>query len=130
MIKAKTLFKAVCLSSLVFALNAQAQTNAKGCAAKKASLERQISYAKKHGNTYRIAGLETALSEVNANCTDAGLRANREDKIKEKQAKVAERQADLKEAQAAGDSKKIAKKQKKVQEAQVELKEAQNELNQ
>lgn len=130
MIKAKTLFKAVCLSSLVFALGAQAQTTARGCAAKKNSLEQQITYAKKHGNTHRLAGLETALAEVNAHCTDSGLRASREAKIKEKQEKVAERQADLKKSQETGDSKKIAKKQKKVQEAQAELKEAQNELNQ
>lgn len=50
-------------------------------------------------NAHRVAGLQTVLAEVNARCTDDGLRADREAKIKEKQAKVAERQAELKEAQ-------------------------------
>lgn len=128
MIKIRTLFTAVCVSSLVLTLSAQAQTTEKGCAAKKNSLERQISYAKKQGNTHRIAGLETALAKVNEHCTDDGLRANREVKIKEKQEKVAKREAELKSAQESGETKKIAKKQKKVQEAQAELKDAQNEL--
>ena len=76
MIKINVLFKVVCLSSLVFALNAQAQTNLKSCEAKKVSLERQIAYAKTYNNTHQIAGLQTALDEVNAHCTDAGLRVD------------------------------------------------------
>ena len=130
MLKTKTLFKAVCLSSLAFVLNVQAQTSTKGCAAKKDSVESQIAYAKKHGNTQELTGLETALSELNAHCTDERLRADREAKIKEKQEKIAEYQADLKELQATGNKKKITKKQKKIQEVQAELKEAQDELSQ
>jgi Protein of unknown function (DUF1090). len=66
------------------ATHAAAQT---GCAAKKQEIERQIDYAKAHGNQHRVNGLETALSEVNRNCTESSLRKDREDKIQGKRAK-------------------------------------------
>jgi len=129
MMKINSLFKAVCLFSVILALNVQAQSAPKGCAAKKASLESQIAYAKKHGNTQEITGLQTALSE-NAHCTDEGLRADREAKIREKQEKVSKQQTKLNEAQATDNKKKIAKNLRKLQDAQLELKKAQDELNQ
>lgn len=98
-----------------------------GCAAKAQEIQKQIDYATQHGNTHRVAGLKTALSEVQTHCTEAGLQADRQKKIDEKQSKVAERQQELKETQQAGNLDKIAKKQKKLTEAQAELKQAQAE---
>lgn len=98
-----------------------------GCAAKAQDIQQQIDYATQHGNHNRIAGLKKALSEVQANCTEAGLQAQRQKKIDEKQTKVTERRQELKEAHQTGNLDKIAKKQKKLAEAQAELKQAQAE---
>lgn len=105
---------------------AQAAT-ANGCDIKAKEIQQQIDYAKQHGNTQRVAGLETALKEVKSNCTEAGLQAEHQQKVAQKQQKVAERQQELKQAQETGDAKKIAKKQKKLDEAQTELKQLQAE---
>lgn len=99
-----------------------------GCAAKKAEIQQQIDYAKAHDNSYRIAGLEKALAETSAHCTDASLRADREADVRKKEQKVAERQQELAEAKASGRSDKIAKKQEKLERAQQELAEAKAEL--
>ncbi|MBI6138113.1 DUF1090 domain-containing protein [Serratia sp. TSA_7] len=98
-----------------------------GCATKAQNIQQQIDYATQHGNHNRIAGLKKALSEVQANCTEASLQADRQKKIEEKQSKVAERQQELKTAQQTGNLDKVAKKQKKLTEAQAELKQAQAE---
>ncbi|CAI1064691.1 DUF1090 domain-containing protein [Serratia ficaria] len=98
-----------------------------GCAAKAQDIQQQIDYATQHGNTHRVAGLKKALSEVRSNCTEAGLQADRQKKIEEKQSKVAERQQELKAAQQTGNLEKVAKKQQKLAEAQADLKQAQAE---
>jgi len=100
-----------------------------GCAAKKNELETQITYAKKHDNTYRIQGLEKALKEINENCTDESLKTKRMKKITEKEQKVAERKHDLKEAKETGNPDKIKKKERKLETAVNELSEAKNELS-
>lgn len=99
-----------------------------GCDIKVAKIEKEIAYAKAHGNKNRVAGLEKSLAEVKANCNDQDLRADMEQKVTDKQRKVVEREADLKEAQVKGDTKKIAKQQKKLAEAKQELLEAQQKL--
>ncbi|TQI82378.1 uncharacterized protein DUF1090 [Serratia fonticola] len=111
----------------LFALSAFSQAAVETCATKAQDIQTQIDYATQHGNTHRVAGLEKALSEVQAHCTEAGLAADRQKKIAEKQSKVAEREQELKEAQQTGKADKIAKKQKKLAEAQAELKAAQAE---
>lgn len=98
-----------------------------GCAAKEQEIQQQIDYATQHGNSQRVAGLKTALDEVQAHCTDAGLQAERQKKIEEKQHKVSERRQELKEAQQTGKLDKITKKQQKLAEAEAELKQAQAE---
>ncbi|EDX1145339.1 DUF1090 domain-containing protein [Salmonella enterica] len=80
------------------------------------------SYAEKHNNQRRIEGLNKALSEVRANCTDSKLRAEHQKKIAEQKEEVAERQRDLAEAKAKGDADKIDKRERKLAEAQDELK--------
>ncbi|MQR00703.1 DUF1090 domain-containing protein [Glaciimonas soli] len=95
-----------------------------GCAAKRASLEKEMDYAKAHGNSGRIAGLQTALDAVRNNCSEASLAAEREEKITEKTHAVEEKKADLKRAQASGSPKKIAKSKSKLAHAEAELEEA------
>lgn len=112
-----------CISSMAYADSFQG-----GCDTKAAKIQQEIDYAKVHGNTHRVAGLETALAEVKEHCTDEGLAKELNKGIAEKQQKVAEREADLKEAQAKGDPKKIAKQQKKLAEAKQELQDAQQKL--
>lgn len=103
---------------------------ATGCEAKRQNIERQIDYARVHGNNYRIAGLEKALSELNANCTNKGLRTERESDIRKKERKVEERRQELAEAQTEGRNDKISNKQRKLEQAQIELDEARRTLNQ
>ncbi|GLZ85139.1 hypothetical protein Pres01_11900 [Metapseudomonas resinovorans] len=99
-----------------------------GCAAKRQAIEQRIEVAKAQGNAAQQAGLEKALAEVKANCTEAGLRQEREAKVAGYEAEVRQREADLREAQAKGDSEKIAKRQAKLEEARAELSAAQKAL--
>lgn len=122
--------KKIILATLLvsgFTLSAHAN-GLTGCAAKKADIEQQLAQAKNHNNAGQIKGLTKALAEVNANCTDASLMAERNAKITEKERKVAERQTELNQAQASGRADKIAKKQHKLAEAEQELKAAQGML--
>lgn len=106
--------------SLMFPLLASAQTG--GCEVKRASLEKELVYARAHGNTKRVDGLETALGQMNAHCTDASLRRDSERKIASAQKRLDEREKDLQEAKAQGKSaKKIADRQHKVDEAHADL---------
>lgn len=103
---------------------------ATGCEAKRQDIEQQIRYARSNGNDHRIAGLEKALSEVNAHCTDSGLRAEREADVREKTREVTEREQELAEARADGRADKIRKKERKLDEARAELEEARAALTQ
>lgn len=105
-----------------------ATKTATGCEAKRQNIEQQIVYARTHGNNHRIAGLEKALSELNANCTNEGLRAERESDIRKKERKVEERRQELAEAQTDGRKDKISNKLRKLEQAQGELKEARSKL--
>lgn len=73
----------------------------------------------------QIAGLEKALSEVNANCTPELVAKEKQEKLNKLQKKVDERVADLKKAEASGKSKKIEKAKKKLEEAEKNYQEAQ-----
>lgn len=44
------------------------------CQEKEQSIQREISYAEKHHNQHRIDGLNRALQEVRANCSDSKVR--------------------------------------------------------
>lgn len=102
---------------------------ATGCEAKRQNIEQQLDYARTHDNDHRIAGLQKALSELNTNCTDEKLRAEREAEVREKELKVEMRRQELAEAQTDGRTDKINKKQLKLAEAQAEYTEAKNMLN-
>ncbi len=99
-----------------------------GCAAKQQSISNQIEQARLHGNAEQQAGLEKALSEVRANCTDAGLRKEREQKVLDARHEVAQRKKDLDKAMKKGDAEKINKRKDKLAEANKELQAAVEEL--
>ncbi|RSK63156.1 DUF1090 domain-containing protein [Enterobacter huaxiensis] len=102
---------------------------ATGCEAKRQEIKQQINLAQSYGNEHRVVGLQKALSELNANCTDDRLRLEREADVRKKEQKVEERRQELAEAKADGREDKIRKKQEKLEEAQDELTEAKNILN-
>lgn len=119
----KTIAKVLLLGACLFPLAALAQTG--GCDAKRASIQQEIIYAQAHGNAARVQGLQKALSEVNAHCTDAGLRSDAEQKVAKAQQKLAERQQDLQDAKDQGKSaSKIADRQRKVDDAHADLEQA------
>ena len=100
-----------------------------GCAAKKQAITLQLEQARAHGNSNQVAGLEKALSEVQAHCTDAGLRKERENKVLEAKHEVSKRQADLDKAMKKGDPEKIDKRKNKLAESRKELQEALDQLD-
>ena len=100
-----------------------------GCAAKKQGIINQIELAKSHGNAEQQAGLETALSEVTAHCTDASLQKERENKVLDARHEVSKRQADLDKAMKKGDPEKINNRKDKLAESRKELQEAVDELD-
>lgn len=100
-----------------------------GCAAKRAAITAQIEQARAHGNANQQAGLEKALSEVTAHCTDASLKKERENKVLDAKHEVSRRQADLDKAMKKGDAEKINKRKDKLAESRKELQEALDQLD-
>lgn len=93
------------------------------CAAKEAEIRNQLAHAREQGNAGRIHGLETALSKVRANCTEAGQWAERQEDIDEAREEISEREADLQEALRDGDRQKIKTRKQKLAESREELRE-------
>ncbi len=101
----------------------------KGCTAKQLAIGNQIEQAKAQGNGAQQAGLEKALAENKANCTDAGLQKERENKVLDARHEVAKRQADLDKAMKKGDADKINSRKDKLAQSRKELQEALDELD-
>ncbi len=118
---------ALALGALLVSTSALSAQN--GCDIKKSKIQEQLSYAKAHGNTHRVQGLERALQNVNTYCTPNSLRDDARDEVSDRTKEVAERKADLQKAIDKGDISKIAKRERKLAEAEAELKEAQSELD-
>lgn len=114
------------LAAPVFA--AEQASEPSGCAAKRQDITTQLENAKAAGNTSRQAGLEKALSEVTANCTDADLLKQQEQKVLDAKREVSRRQADLNKAMSKGDPEKIDKRKDKLAESRKELQEEQEKL--
>ncbi|MBV4368125.1 DUF1090 domain-containing protein [Erwinia sp. BNK-24-b] len=96
------------------------------CLQKEQDIQHEIELARQHDNQRRVTGLERALTEARAGCTDDKLKTRHQEKIKEQQQKVEERQKELSQEKADGnDKEKIAKRERKLAEAQRELKEVQ-----
>ncbi|MBT0461151.1 DUF1090 domain-containing protein [Morganella morganii] len=118
---------ALALGALLVSTSALSAQN--GCDIKKSKIQEQLSYAKAHGNTHRVQGLERALQNVNTYCTPNSLRDDARDEVSDRTKEVSERKADLQKAIDKGDISKIAKRERKLAEAEAELKEAQAELD-
>jgi len=110
-------------------LAAQEAPQLTGCAAKRQAISAQIEQAKAHGNSAQQAGLEKALSEVTANCTDASLKKERENKVLDAKHEVSRRQADLDKAMKKGDADKINKRKDKLAQSRKELQDAVEDLD-
>lgn len=95
-----------------------------GCAAKRQELQEKLEMARHHGNSSQVNGLEKALRQLDANCTDEALHEERQAKLEKARQEVQEREHDLREAEAKGDPQKIAKRQAKLAEARAELEQA------
>ena len=111
---------ALALGALLVSTSALSAQN--GCDIKKSKIQEQLSYAKAHGNTHRVQGLERALQNVNTYCTPNSLRDDARDEVSDRTKEVAERKTDLQKAIDKGDISKIAKRERKLAEAQEELK--------
>lgn len=109
------------LPALVICSSAIAAPQPETCASKQHEIKQQLEYAHQHNNKEQIAGLQKALNESEAHCTQSGLKADKQQKIAEKQEKVNERTRELKKVQATGNKEKIAKQQKKLDDALHEL---------
>ena len=119
-----TLSALTLVPALLFTTAAFAAPQPESCVTKQQEIQKQIDEARAHKNQNRVDGLEKALRENKAHCTDAGLKAENQKRVEEKREKVAEREQELKEVQAKGDHEKIIKKQQTLEEAKSELKEA------
>ncbi|MBP6122827.1 MULTISPECIES: DUF1090 family protein [Providencia] len=58
------------LAIIIFPLSSQAGSKYQGCDNKIYQLEKQLSYAKRYGNKYRVAGLERAIANAQGHCYD------------------------------------------------------------
>lgn len=114
------------LAASVFAAEQAPQLS--GCAAKRQDITTQIENAKAAGNAGQQAGLEKALSEMNANCTDADLLKQQEQKVLDAKREVSRRQADLNKAMSKGDPEKIDKRKDMLAESRKELQDEQEKL--
>lgn len=111
-------------------LAAEASTQLTGCAAKRQDIATQLEHAKAQGDSEQQAGLETALQEVTAHCTEASLKKQRENRVLDAKHEVSRRRADLDKAMSQGDSDKINKRKDKLAESRKELHKALRALDQ
>lgn len=73
----------IALAITLFTLSAGSYANSL-CQEKEQDIQKEISYAEKHNNQRRIEGLNKALSEVRANCTDSKLPSIRKRSLSKK----------------------------------------------
>lgn len=125
--------RAIIFSVFSLALNMNAPVFAAAndnplCAAKEADVQRQISTAQKQKNKGQLRGLETALDNIRAHCTDEKVLADAREEVQESLKELDERQQELEEALQEGDTEEIEKRQEKLKEATSELEEHMQEL--
>ena len=110
------------LGAILFSLSGSLMAAETLCQQKEHDIQREIDMAKQHDNQRRVTGLERALTEVRANCTDERLKSAHSERIAEQKHKISERERELKEERQDGDKDKIEKRERKLEEAQHELK--------
>jgi len=118
------------LVALLLIAPAQAETQSDTlptCADKEQRILERLQRAEAADNQAQVRGLNKALKEMRANCSEEGLAAERRERIAESEAEVAERREDLAEARRSGDQDKIDKREGKLAEALKELGEARAE---
>ncbi|QDY43104.1 DUF1090 domain-containing protein [Candidatus Pantoea soli] len=116
------------LSAVLFSLSGSLLAAESLCQQKEHDIQREIEMAKQHNNQRRVTGLERALTEVRAGCTDKKLKSAHAERIESQKHKVAERERELQEERQDGDDKdKIDKRKRKLEEAQHTLKKLQAE---
>ncbi|MEB5972889.1 DUF1090 domain-containing protein [Pantoea dispersa] len=116
------------LGAILFSLSGSLLAAESLCQQKEQDIQREIEMAKQHDNQRRVTGLERALTEVRANCTDEKLKSAHAERIEAQQHKVAERERELQEERQEGkDQEKIGKRERKLEEARHELKKLQAE---
>lgn len=121
---------AACALIAVPAFAAEQAPPLQGCAAKRQEIVSEIEQAKAAGNSDKQAGLEKALSEATANCTETGLLKEQEKKVLDAKREVSTRQADLDKAMKKGDPERINKRKDKLAESRKELQDEQQRLEQ
>ena len=104
-----------------FAVGNENCAELKGCAEKSCQVEKQIALAKKNGNSHKIDGLNKALAEITAHCSDDKIISDIEDDLSNANDELKEHQEELKEAQAEEKSDKIEKYNKKIKEDEAEI---------
>lgn len=98
------------------------------CRQKEQAILEQLEIAQEDDNPGRIQGLEKALKNIRAWCSDSGLLAKANKNVEEEQTKVKEREAELAESIAQGkEADKISKRKQKLEEARSELRKALSE---
>lgn len=104
-------------------------SNLSGCERKFCEMESQIEQARHSNNQDRIDGLTTALEAAKSSCTDADLKRELVDEIRESEDDLAEYMSDLSEARSSGKAGKVEKYQKKIREEKIELERLSKELS-
>lgn len=116
------------LGTILFSLSGSLLAAESLCQQKQQDIQREIEMVKQHDNQRRVTGLERALTEVRANCTDEKLKSAHAERIEAQQHKVAERERELQQDRQEGkDQEKIGKRERKLEEARQELKKLQAE---
>lgn len=94
----------------------------KGCDKKYCEIEKQLQIAKDKNNRPQVSGLTKSLDNAKKNCTNAGLKNELSEKIKEANADITEYEDGLQKAKIKGDVKKVTKYQKKIEQKKIEIK--------
>jgi len=131
----RQLFASLCFVALAALVPAVAQTQAscsalKGCEQKLCEIETQLNMAKQTGDTNQVTGLQMALDNARASCSDTQLQQGLTTKLVVANQDLVRYQADLQQAERDGNKDKVVKYRKKLQETTSEIKRLNDQLNQ
>ncbi len=111
------------LGAILFSLSGSLMAAETLCQQKEHDIQREIEMAKQHNNQRRVNGLERALTEVQADCSDKKLKSAHAERVAAQKHKIAERERELQESRKDGDDKqKIEKRERKLMDARQALK--------
>lgn len=100
-----------------------------GCEKKFCEIERQITIAKDNSNNSKLKGLNIALKEARANCSNESLIQDLTSEAEEIKQNILQYEQDLKEAQDDKKADKIIKYKNKIAEEKRDLKQVEAELS-